>query len=91
MEPKPRSSSPRTSISEDQIRRAIEVGDEMCRREIVKLVSSLSDDARRKIVLALFAQEIKEAKLPPAVSLLDEFTPRNGPRPRLGSRRSATK
>ena len=91
MEPKPRSSLQRKPISEDQIRRAIALGDEMCGREIVKLVSSLSDDARRKIVLALFAQELKEAKLPPAVSLLHELAPRNGPRPRLGARRSATK
>ena len=53
-----------TVITEEQIRRCREVGDAIDSDEVVKRVARLSDDVRRKVVLALFAQEMGLASLP---------------------------
>jgi len=63
MEPKKGHALRRTVITEDQIRQCREISDEIHSHEVVELVALLSDDVRRKVVLAPMATLI-----PPSVA-----------------------
>ncbi|MHB0921903.1 MAG: hypothetical protein ACYC22_13195 [Thiomonas delicata] len=80
MEPKKGHALRRTVITEDQIRQCREISDEIHSHEVVELVALLSDDVRRKVVLALFAQEIGLAPLPRTPDYLIPLLGRRQPR-----------
>lgn len=80
MEPKKGHAFQRTVFTADQIRQSREISDEIHSFEAVRNIGLLSDDVRRKVVLALFAQEMGLAQLPEAPEFLSRPLGRKCPR-----------